>query len=114
MLRRLLPLLVLLATVLPATAQERVLNVYNWSDYIDPYAVARFTRTGSFPHWADWFADDAPSGGVVLDLMVHDLDIARWVMGEVTEVYATASREPLPVTRVWICGASWGTAPFAR
>ncbi len=44
MLRRLLPLLALLLAALPATAQERVLNVYNWSDYIDPYAVARFTR----------------------------------------------------------------------
>lgn len=55
-------------------------------------AVARFTRTGSFPTWAEWFSDEAQSGGVVLDLMIHDLDIARWVMGEVTEVYATASR----------------------
>jgi putrescine transport system substrate-binding protein len=44
MLRRLLPLLVLIAAAWPAAAQERVLNVYNWSDYIDPYAVARFTR----------------------------------------------------------------------
>lgn len=32
------------AAVPPSLAQERVLNVYNWSDYIDPYAVARFTR----------------------------------------------------------------------
>lgn len=44
MLRRLLPLIALLLAALPAAAQERVLNVYNWSDYIDPYAVARFTR----------------------------------------------------------------------
>ncbi|NMJ41805.1 polyamine ABC transporter substrate-binding protein [Roseomonas sp. JC162] len=44
MLRRLLPVLALLLAALPAAAQERVLNVYNWSDYIDPYAVARFTR----------------------------------------------------------------------
>lgn len=44
MLRRLLPLLALLLPVLPAAAQERVLNVYNWSDYIDPAAVERFTR----------------------------------------------------------------------
>lgn len=56
-------------------------------------AVARFTRNGTFPAWADWFADDAQSGGVVLDLMIHDLDIARWTMGEVTEVYATAARD---------------------
>lgn len=44
MFRRLLPLLALLSMALPAAAQDRVLNVYNWSDYIDPYAVARFTR----------------------------------------------------------------------
>jgi putrescine transport system substrate-binding protein len=30
--------------VLPAAAQERVVNVYNWTDYIDPYVVAQFTR----------------------------------------------------------------------
>lgn len=44
MFRRLLPLLALLLMAVPAVAQERVLNVYNWSDYIDPEVVARFTR----------------------------------------------------------------------
>ena len=36
----------LLAGSEPARAQEaeKVLNVYNWSDYIDPYAVSRFTQ----------------------------------------------------------------------
>ncbi|MFC8600560.1 Gfo/Idh/MocA family protein [Isoptericola sp. NPDC057191] len=52
-------------------------------------AVLRFARGGTFPAWSPWFADDALSGGVVLDLMVHDLDLARWVAGEVTTVYAT-------------------------
>jgi putrescine transport system substrate-binding protein len=28
-----------------ANAQERVVNVYNWTDYIDPYAIAEFQRT---------------------------------------------------------------------
>ena len=34
------------ALLLPglAVAQERVVNVYNWTDYIDPYAVAAFQR----------------------------------------------------------------------
>jgi len=27
-----------------ALAQERVVHVYNWTDYIDPYAIARFQR----------------------------------------------------------------------
>ena len=44
MIRRLIALFCLLLLPGLAAAQERVLNVYNWSDYIDPYAVQRFTR----------------------------------------------------------------------
>ncbi|HLS13402.1 MAG TPA: Gfo/Idh/MocA family oxidoreductase, partial [Beutenbergiaceae bacterium] len=47
-------------------------------------AVSRFTRTAPFPTWSPWFADYEQSGGPVLDVMVHDLDIARWVNGEVS------------------------------
>jgi predicted dehydrogenase len=50
-------------------------------------AVLRFSRGGSGPT-TDWFFDDAESGGIVLDLMIHDLDQARWIAGEVTRVYA--------------------------
>jgi len=28
----------------PSAAQERVVNVFNWNDYIDPYVIQRFTR----------------------------------------------------------------------
>jgi putrescine transport system substrate-binding protein len=45
--RRLLPLVAgIVATLLaaPVAAQERVVNVFNWNDYIDPYMVQRFTR----------------------------------------------------------------------
>jgi putrescine transport system substrate-binding protein len=34
-----------LGAILPAAGQERVLNVYNWSDYIDPEVLESFTRT---------------------------------------------------------------------
>jgi putrescine transport system substrate-binding protein len=36
----------LAATLLaaPVRAQERVVNVFNWNDYVDPYMVQRFTR----------------------------------------------------------------------
>jgi len=44
MIRRLIALFCLLLLPGLAAAQERVVNVYNWSDYIDPYAVQRFTR----------------------------------------------------------------------
>jgi putrescine transport system substrate-binding protein len=35
------------AAIVPGMAQQRVLNVYNWSDYVDPDVLADFTkRTG--------------------------------------------------------------------
>jgi putrescine transport system substrate-binding protein len=46
--------LFLLALLLPlgAHAQDKVLNVYNWSDYIDPAALARFQKeTGATIHY---------------------------------------------------------------
>ncbi|TQK42430.1 putative dehydrogenase [Streptomyces sp. SLBN-118] len=52
-------------------------------------AVARFTRTGRYPSWSSWFADTALSGGIVTDQMLHDMDIARWLFGEVVTVHAT-------------------------
>ena len=37
-------LFTLLVLGLPARAQDRVLNVYNWTDYIDPAALKRFQK----------------------------------------------------------------------
>lgn len=55
-------------------------------------AVLRFVRSGAFPIRTPWFADHALSGGIVLDQMIHDLDIARWVAGEVATVSAVRTR----------------------
>jgi putrescine transport system substrate-binding protein len=42
----------LVAFVVPACAQERVLNIYNWTDYIDPGALERFQKeTGITVHY---------------------------------------------------------------
>lgn len=63
-------------------------------------AVLRFHRSGAFPARSAWFADPALSGGVILDQMIHDLDIARWLAGEVTAVCAVRNRRddgPHPV-----------------
>ena len=53
-----------------------------------PAHVVRFFRQASSPAGAGWYRDVAHSGGVIMDLMVHDLDQARWLCGEVTSVYA--------------------------
>src|SRR3954451_8208061 len=55
---------------------------------IGEVAVARFFRQASSPAGAGWYREVARSGGVIMDLMVHDLDQARWMCGDVTSVYA--------------------------
>jgi predicted dehydrogenase len=44
----------------------------------------------------NWFLDFAKSGGMILDLMVHDFDYARWVAGEVESVFAKHVGEAHP------------------
>ncbi|MNH99657.1 putative oxidoreductase YcjS [compost metagenome] len=46
-------------------------------------------RAGSHPGLVQsWFKDTSQSGGVILDLMVHDIDYALGIFGEAVEVYA--------------------------
>ncbi|MGV9776219.1 Gfo/Idh/MocA family protein [Streptosporangium sp. NPDC003464] len=54
---------------------------------IGSVAVQRHTRQGRSPA-GGWFLDEALSGGVLLDLMIHDIDMARWIGGEVERVFA--------------------------
>ena len=54
--------------------------------------VLRLSRVGSPPPPGSWLHDEAQSGGVPVDLMIHDLDYARWVAGEVESVYAVQGR----------------------
>ncbi|MCC7451308.1 MAG: Gfo/Idh/MocA family oxidoreductase [Anaerolineae bacterium] len=52
-----------------------------------PLAAAA-SRLLVMPDWSDWFADPALSGGAVLDLSVHDLDVLNWTFGQPVSVYA--------------------------
>lgn len=58
---------------------------------IGKLATGRFYRGGAMPTWAPWFSDKDKSGGVVLDLMVHDLDFVRSVFGPVESVFAVVN-----------------------
>jgi predicted dehydrogenase len=53
-------------------------------------AVVRLARGSYRPKKpaGNWFLDVAKSGGMMLDLMIHDFDYARWIAGEVESVFA--------------------------
>lgn len=60
---------------------------------IGEVGVIRLKRSGFQPRRADnWFLDYDRSGGMILDLMIHDFDYARWVGGDVVSVFAKSSR----------------------
>lgn len=58
-------------------------------------ATIRLDRSTYFPmREGSWFSDHERSGGVVLDLLIHDVDYARWVAGDVERVYARLAQPP--------------------
>ena len=73
------------------------------SGRIGTIAVQRFSRAGSAPQ-SPWFFSEAAGGGLIRDLMIHDIDQAIWFAGPVTSVYAVQNpptaddRVPAPVT----------------
>jgi myo-inositol 2-dehydrogenase / D-chiro-inositol 1-dehydrogenase len=55
--------------------------------------VMRFKRVSYQPTGDEgWFTDDARSGGMLVDLMIHDFDYARWLGGNVKRVFAKSVR----------------------
>lgn len=50
--------------------------------------VVRTIRGGAPPSRSSWFGDVVQSGGVILDLGIHDIDYVRWLCGDVTRVFA--------------------------
>lgn len=55
--------------------------------------MIRTVRAGGFPRMgggaaARRYADFAQSGGVIMDVGIHDIDFHRWCMGEVERVFA--------------------------
>jgi len=57
--------------------------------------MARAHRAGPLPRWGrdNWFSDKIKSGGVVVDIAIHDVDFLRWCFSdEVCRVYSSVSK----------------------
>lgn len=75
-----------------------------WPEYVElqrriaagelgrPLAVSAF-RLSPPAAWNEWMADPAQSGGVPVDLLIHDFDQMNWLLGTPRRVYA---RAPVP------------------
>ncbi len=61
--------------------------------------VIRMTRASYRPQRPadDWFMDETKSGGMMIDLMIHDFEMSRWLAkGEVIRVFAKTIRSTKP------------------
>lgn len=61
------------------------------SGRIGELAVLRFLRGGEAPRTGSWFHVESEGGGIIRDQMIHDLDQALWLAGDVERVYAVRS-----------------------
>lgn len=96
--------------------------------YFGPHAAAgkaarsvEMYRAVEPPPAESWLRDEERSGGVLVDLMIHDLDYARWVAGEVISV--RARKDGIERAEVWLEHAGgvrshivnqWGGIPQDR
>ena len=74
--------------------QYRAARDHVQSGQIGNLGVIRLKRAAYQPRVSgeNWFLDSQKSGGMILDLMVHDFDYARWLGGPVAQVFAKSAR----------------------
>lgn len=56
--------------------------------------LATARRLSNLPQWSDWFSDPEVSGGAVLDLQIHDIDMLNWLFGSPRQVSAVGVQGP--------------------
>jgi UDP-N-acetylglucosamine 3-dehydrogenase len=95
-------------TIIRAAAQSGLLFMVGlvlrfWPEYVElqrlvaagelgqPLAVNTH-RLSPPADWNDWMEDASQSGGVAVDMAIHDFDQLNWLLGEPRRVFARASR----------------------
>jgi predicted dehydrogenase len=63
------------------------------SGILDGKVAARTRRIATFANTANnWYLDERRSGGVLVDLAIHDIDFLLWTLGPVRRVSANVAR----------------------
>ena len=64
---------------------------------IGEIGVMRLKRMGYMPHgFENWYADENRSGGIIMDILIHDIDYALWLAGKAKRVYAQSIKSKNP------------------
>ena len=64
---------------------------------IGDIGVMRLKRMGYMPSgFENWYADEARSGGIIMDILIHDIDYALWLAGKAKRVYAKTIKSNKP------------------
>ncbi|MHA1822041.1 MAG: Gfo/Idh/MocA family protein [Promethearchaeota archaeon] len=94
--------------------------------HIGDVKMLRLKRLSAPPNWSDWFLDIAKSGGVILDLSIHDIDYSVFLLKKLPErvfcktVENTIKGKKVPVISyttldftdaISYCEASWAGTP---
>lgn len=86
-----------IAMVVRFFPQYRVAKAALDAGHLGKLGVIRLKRVAYQPIGDEaWFTDEARSGGMIVDLMLHDLDYARSLAGAVKRVYAKSVRASRP------------------
>ena len=64
------------------------------------------TRFGEKPSWSRWITDESASGGPLVDLLIHDFDIANRLLGTPMSVRAREARGSYAVTVAYQDGST--------
>ncbi|WP_104109545.1 Gfo/Idh/MocA family protein [Arthrobacter sp. N199823] len=82
--------------------------------------VLRLSRASAAPAAGSWFFDEEAAGGIIRDQMIHDLDQALWLAGDVIQVEALQAPStvdgvvPRPVTAKVFLTHESGAVSFLR
>lgn len=94
-------------------ADYRVLHNAVLSGRVGTPAAVRMRRGGGAPKGSGlWFQDFARSGGVLLDLAVHDFDWLRWTIGDVESVTSRSVRARHPDSTAFVGDYALTTIAF--